>query len=353
MALPDLNLAHLRLMTDSTGLLQHARFSVPRYDEGYCVDDNARGLLLTALLERTAPDQTGLGELASRYLAFVNHAFNPALGRFRNFMGYSRGWLEASGSDDSHARTTWALGAAAGPGGDPGRRALAEHLFRAGLPAARDFTCPRPWAYALLGIRAYLEAAPEDAGTTQLEAELAGRLHGLYLRHGSDDWPWFEDRLTYCNARLPQALMLAGARTGRQDWVAAALRALDWLAGVQTDPQGRFAPIGSDGFFIRGRVRARFDQQPVEACAMVSACLDAAALSGDPKWEGRAWDAFDWFLGRNHLGLSLYDPRTGGCRDGLHAHAANQNLGAESTLSFLLALVAMRSRNGCGAAVPR
>ncbi len=342
MALPEINLSHLRLMTDSTGLLQHARFSVPRYDEGYCIDDNARALLLMTQLERDAPEP-GLTELAARYLAFVNHAFNPDQGRFRNFMDYTRAWLETQGSDDSHGRTLWALGAAAGQSRDPGRRALADHLFHAGLPAARSFTDPRSWAYALLGIQAYLVATPSDARVAPLGTCLAGRLHDRYLSHARQDWPWFEDHLTYCNARLPQALMLAGARAGRRDWVAAALRALEWLAQVQTEPSGWFSPIGSNGFFIRGRSRARFDQQPVEACAMVSVCLDAAALSGDPRWEDRADNAFQWFLGRNHLNLPVYDPATGGCRDGLHAHAANQNLGAESTLSFLLALAAMRS----------
>jgi hypothetical protein len=237
----------------------------------------------------------------------------------------------------------WALGVTAGQSRDPGRRALAEHLFQAGLPAARSFTDPRSWAYALLGIQGYLAAAPDDGRAASLATCLAGWLYQRYLGHAREDWPWFEDHLTYCNARLPQALMLAGARAGRRDWVTAALDALEWLAQVQTGPDGCFSPIGSNGFFIRGRSRARFDQQPVEACAMVSACLDAAALCGDARWEDRADTAFQWFLGRNHLNLPLYDPATGGCRDGLHAHAANQNLGAESTLSFLMALVAMRN----------
>jgi hypothetical protein len=340
MALPPLNLAHLRRLTDSTGILQHARFSVPRYEEGYCIDDNARALLLTTLLERSGPDP-GLDPLASRYLAFVNHAFNPQCGRFRNFMGYSRTWLEPQGSEDSHGRAIWALGVTAGQGREPGRRALAEHLFHAALPAAMALANPRPWAFALLGMEAYLAAFPGDARVEPLAADLAGRLHRLYSSASGADWPWFEDRLTYCNARLPQALLLAGARTRRQDWVADGLEALLWLARIQTGPGGCFAPIGCHGFFVRGRARAGFDQQPVEACAMVAACLDAEAVSGDPRW--RQWRelAFQWFLGRNQLNLPLYDPHSGGCRDGLHAHAANQNLGAESTLSFLLALAAM------------
>jgi hypothetical protein len=340
---PDLNLSHLRTLTDSTGLLQHAHYSIPRYGEGYCVDDNARALLLMTLLEPQA--RAGLpilDGLADRYLAFVNHAFNPDLGRFRNFMDYTRAWLEPQGSEDSHGRALWALGATAGLSRDPGRQALAGHLFLAGLAAVRAFGHPRAWAYALLGIQHFLAAFPGDGQARRAESLLAGRLHGQYLRAGGPDWPWFEDRLTYCNARLPQALIRCGARTGRQDWLEAGLRALAWLAEIQTGADGRFAPIGCNGFFTRGQPRARFDQQPVEACATVSAALDAGAASGDPRWRERARAAFGWFLGRNQHGLALYDPRTGGCRDGLRAHCANQNQGAESTLSFLLALVEMR-----------
>lgn len=336
MDLPDLNLDHLRLMTDSTGILQHGRFSVPRYEEGYCLDDNARALLLTTWLERAPEPVPDLDWLASRYLAFVSHAFDPERGRFRNFMSFARAWLEAEGSPDSHARALWALGAAAGSA-HPGRRELAGHLFQAALPAARAFTYPRSWAYALLGCHAWLQCGPDAGDAAALERELAGRLHRLYLEQRSEAWPWFEDRLTYCNARLPQALLRAGRRNRRQDWLEAGLGSLEWLARVQTDAQGRFAPVGSRGFHPRGGPRAWFDQQPVEAHATVSACLDALEATGDRVWRRRAQDAFAWFLGRNQVRLPLYDPLTGGCRDGLHPHRANQNLGAESTLSFLLA----------------
>ena len=340
---PPINLDFLRIMTDSTGILQHARFSVPRYEEGYCLDDNARALLLMSRLERAGPPPD-LAGLASRYLAFVSHAFNAPLGRFRNFMDFSRRWLEHLGSEDSHGRALWALGATVAGTRDPGRRALAEELFRAALPAARAFTWPRPWAYALLGAHAYLAAVPGDAAAAALEQDLAGRLHALYRARAGPSWRWFEDRLTYANARLPQALILAGGRSRRPDWAAAGLEALDWLARVQTDPYGRFLPVGCAGFYVRGGVRADYDQQPVEACATVSGCLDALAATGDPVWAGRARDAFQWFLGRNTLGLPLYDPRTGGCRDGLRPDGANQNLGAESTLSFLLALQDLREK---------
>jgi hypothetical protein len=337
---PAPNLAHLRQLTDNTGILQHARFAVPRYDEGYCLDDNARALLLTTLLE---PDNPGLAPLACRYLAFVNHAFNPALGRFRNFMSYARTWLEPQGSDDSHARALWALGATAARCVDPGRRVLAAELFLDGLPAAAQSAHPRSWAYALLGLQARFAAGPGDDRLAALEQELAGRLHRLYLAHADARWPWFEDRLTYCNARLPQALLLAGTRTGRGDWTDCGLRALDWLARIQTDDRGRFAPIGCKGFYSRDGTRAWFDQQPVEACTVVSASLDALAATGEAHWGRRARDAYRWFLGENQLCLPLYDPATGGCRDGLHADRVNRNMGAESTLSYLLAHQAMAS----------
>lgn len=343
MDLPDRNFAHLLLMTDSTGILQHGRFTVPRYEEGYCLDDNARALLLTTLLERAGPEpppgleRRCLDRLAARYLAFVSHAFDPDRGRFRNFMSFARTWLEPEGSQDSQARALWALGAAAGGSRDPGRRALAGQLFRAALPGARTFAHPRSWAYALLGCADLPGDDPAAAGAAALERELAGRLHTLYLEQRTEGWPWFEDRLTYANARLPQALLRAGVRHRRPDWLRTGVRTLDWLAGVQTDPRGRFAPVGSDGFYPRGGPRAWFDQQPLEAGATVSACLDAMDATGDPVWRERAGDAFAWFLGRNQAGLPLYDARTGGCRDGLHPHRANQNLGAEATLSYLIA----------------
>ena len=179
---------------------------MPRYEEGYCLDDNARALLLATRLERA-----GLDDLASRYLAFVNHAFDARLGRFRNFMGYGRHWLEPVGPEDSHGRAAWALGATAAGSREPGRRALAETLFLAALPAALDFPNPRPWAYTLLGTSAYLAARPGTPGWSRWpwswRSGCTAGSSGPATRR-----PWCEDRLTYCNARLPQALVLAGGR---------------------------------------------------------------------------------------------------------------------------------------------
>lgn len=343
-SLPLLNLDHLRCMTDDTGLLQHASFVVPRYVEGYCLDDNARALMLMVLLEQDGVvDRREVRALASRYLAFVSHAYDPAFGRFRNFLTYSRTWGEARGSEDSHGRSLWALGTVVGRANDPGRRSLGGDLFRAGLPALAHLSSPRAWAYALLGIDEYLKAFQGDTGVQAIRTLLTTRLLDLYERASAPDWPWFEERVTYCNARLPQALIVSGAAMAREDLVTVGLRSLAWLASVQHTPDGYFAPVGTDGFFHRGFPPARFDQQPVEACGMVSACLDALRVTSEARWSGYAGSAFGWFLGHNHLQQPLYDVSTGGCRDGLHAERVNENQGAESTISFLLALWDMQS----------
>jgi glycosyltransferase involved in cell wall biosynthesis len=341
--LPECNLEHLRLMTDDTGLLQHAIFGVPRYDAGYCLDDNARALFAMALIEEAGADDAGaVRALATRYLAFVNHAFNADLGRFRNFMSFGRRWLEDRGSEDCHGRAAWALGAVVGRSFGPGRQSLGGQLFQAALPATLAFTSPRAWAFVLLGVDEYLRAFQGDNRVEELRQTLAERLFGLFTRTSGSDWPWFEDKVTYENARLSQALIVSGARIGNEAMTSAGLRSLEWLSRIQRTPEGYFAPIGSNGFYQRGGPRAAFDQQPVEACAMVSACLAARRVTGDDRWRDHARRAFAWFLGQNQLQQPLYDPSSGGCRDGLHADRANENQGAESTLSFLLALLEMR-----------
>ena len=341
--LPELNLEHLRLMTDDTGILQHARFSVPRYEEGYCVDDNARALLLTALIEDAGElDQRTLRPLAARYLGFLSHAFNTGSGRFRNFMSYTREWVEESGSEDSHGRSLWALGTVVGRSSDPGRASLAGDLFHSALSPALGFTHARAWAYTLLGVAEYLRVFAGDIRLEAIRSNLALRLLERFQSNGDGQWPWFENQLTYSNARLPQALIVSGAAMKNDEMIAAGLRSLEWLDQIQTGDHGVFSLIGNNGFYERGKPKAEFDQQPVEANAMVSGCLDALRVTGDQRWADRARRAFMWFLGQNQLMQSLYDPRTGGCRDGLQPNRLNENQGAESTLSFLLALTELR-----------
>jgi glycosyltransferase involved in cell wall biosynthesis len=342
--LPEPSLVHLRAMTDDTGLLQHASFDVPCYAHGYCLDDNARALRLVALLDdaRTG-DAATLRSLGTRYLAFVNHAFDPKSGRFRNFMSYERDWLDSVGSEDCHGRALWALGTVVGRAQSPSRRSLVDGLFHAALPAARAFRSPRAWAFTLLGIDEYLGAFQGDTEVEAIRSDLAWRLAALLPRSPASTWPWFEDSVTYENARLCQALLASGARMASEELRVAGLRSLEWLASIQRSADGYFAPIGSNGFFRSGGVRAEFDQQPIEACAMVSACLDAARVTGQRSWTDEARRVFAWFLGQNQKQLALYEPTTGGCRDGLHADRVNENQGAESTLSYLMALVELRA----------
>jgi len=342
--LPEVKLDHMLAMTDDTGILQHATFNVPRYADGYCLDDNARALLVMALVEDAGTEDPKLvREATSRYLGFVSHAFNPDTGRFRNFMSYTRDWVEECGSEDSQGRSLWALGTLVGRSRDPGCKGLASQLFQSGLHAVSGFTSPRAWAYALLGIDEYLRAFQGHTHMQGVQKLLSERLLDLYQRTSSPGFPWFEDRLTYCNARLPQALLVSGAWMEHDEMIATGLRSLAFLVSEQRSPEGYFAPIGSNGFYVRGGTRAEFDQQPVEACATIAACLEAQRITGDAKWTESARSAFRWFFGENQLEQPLYDSETGGCRDGLHADRVNENQGAESSLGFLLSLLDMRA----------
>ncbi|MDT8323151.1 MAG: glycosyltransferase family 4 protein [Bacteroidota bacterium] len=339
-ALPPLKLDHLSTMTDDTGMLQHAIFNVPNYHEGYCIDDNARALMVSALLEVLGNERAQV--LGSRYLAFIWYAFNTDTGRFRNFMDYQRRWLEASGSDDSHGRALWALGTVLGQTHTSAMHRMAGWVFEQALPAAQYTTSPRSWAFTIMGIQEYLLRFGGDRRAYQVREELSARLMKLYENHRSDDWRWFESGLTYCNAALPHALLLCGEARSDPSMTAAGIESLTWLADLQRANAGHFVPIGSNGFYPRGGERARFDQQPVEAQAMVSACLAAYRITAETHWLGEARRAFDWFLGRNDLNIPVYDPTTGGCRDGLHSDRANENQGAESTLAYLQSLLEMR-----------
>ena len=345
--LPELKLNQLKRLTDDTGMFQHAIFTIPNYREGYTTDDNARALIFTVLAQ-TRNDQTEKGDstvdLSVRYLSFLEHAFNPEKGRFRNFLGYDRRWKEAGGSEDCHGRALWALGTVLGRSQDQGLRSAAGRLFEFSLPAAVEFSSPRAWAYTILGIQEYLGSYPGDRDAQKVRSVLSRRLLEMYESIRSPDWQWFENVLAYGNARLPQSMLLAGSACADDRMISAGLEALDWLLAQQRcDINGHFVPIGSQGFYRQGGEKARFDQQPIEAAGAVSACLQAYRVTGDSRWRSEAWSAFNWFLGDNDLQLPLYDSVSGGCRDGLHPDRANENQGAESTLSFLMALLEMSS----------
>ena len=340
--LPPLRLDHLLRMTDSTGILQHGRFTVPDYNHGYTTDDNARALILAVMLERQGEKLAGISaDLATTYMAFMHHAINPETKRFRNFMSYDRKWLEEQGSADSHGRSLWALGFVAGRTRNRGLQALATAIFEEALPAARDFDSPRACAFTVMGIQEFLRRFYGHSAAQEIRAALGEYLLSRYQLNAGDDWQWFEQELTYCNAKIPHALLLCGQWLQRGDMFDAALQALDWLCRVQRPECEHFVPIGCNGWFPRGGERARFDQQPVDAHATVVACLDAYRITGDRRWFHEAQTAFNWFMGANDLGEPLFDPTTGGCFDGLRADHINQNQGAESMLSFLLSRLEM------------
>jgi glycosyltransferase involved in cell wall biosynthesis len=340
-AAPDMQIGHLLSMCDDTGLFQHAVHSVPDRSHGYCVDDNARALLLACALNN--PGEQRLSEvLTARFAAFVQHAWNPDTRRFRNFMGFDRTWLEDTGSEDSHARTLWALGECARRDASPSRRRWAASLFAEALPTAEAFHSPRAWAFTLMGLSAYCAVAPDDLHAWEVRHHLADRLMSALAAVETPDWVWFEEGLSYDNARLSQALILTGMATQKPGFVDAGLRSLRWLMTQQTAPAGHFRPVGTAGFGERREHPRAFDQQPVEATATIAACLTAWRADGDAEWKALATRVFDWFLGSNDLSVALVDPHTGSCRDGLHPDRANENRGGESVLSYLLSLAEIR-----------
>ena len=341
--LPELKLDHLFRMSDSTGIFQHASFTVPNFAEGYCTDDNARALVLALMLQKLGHGTPQLGARAATYAAFLNHAFDRKLGRFRNFMGFERHWLEEAGSEDCQGHALWALGLCVSQAGKGSFQMLAAQLFEQALPVAAEFASPRAWAFTLIGIDEYLRRFGGDRRASHMRESLTTRLMQSYGDTATEDWQWFEEVVSYANAKLPHALILSGRCLNAPPLLETGLKALRWLIKVQTSPAGAFQPVGSNGFFPHGKARAIFDQQPIEAQATVSACIEAYQATGDMFWATEARRAFEWFLGRNDLGLALYDSTTGGCRDGLHVDRLSQNQCAESTLAFLLSLAEMQA----------
>ena len=339
--LPEINLKHLRLLTDDTGMLQHSKFTVADRSHGYCTDDNARALIAVLMAQKMVPEDASLYDLAGRYLSFLEHAFNNENGRFRNFMTFDRKWTEDYGSEDSQGRAIWGLGVTVALSKTEGQVRLAMNLFKRALPVLSGFKSPRAWAFSLIGIHAYLVHFSGDSDARRIREVLALKLFDLYAKNASPDWPWIEDIVTYSSGRIPQALLLSGQWLHRGDVIEAGLNSLEWLVKIQTDPAGHFVPIGNDGWYVKNGKRAKLDQQPVEAHSMIDACVEAYNVTGEKKWIEEARRCFDWFLGRNDLNVLIYDYTTGGCRDGLTAEGANLNQGAESTLAWLLSLLKM------------
>jgi hypothetical protein len=334
-------------MTDDTGILQHAKFTVPNRSHGYCVDDNARALIVATRAHDLNRTDASLVDSSAIYLSFLDDAFNPDTGRFRNFMSYGRKWLDKAGSEDSHGRALWALGVMSGWGLGSGQVAVANKLFKSALPALETFGDSRAIAFPILGIQAYLRRNEDDQHVRELLQTLGNRLSTRFMQYATDDWKWHEDHLTYDNARMPQALMACGRATQNDDMVSLGIGVLEWLRDVQVDPSvGWFVPVGNRGWYPKSGSIAQHDQQPLEAAAMIGACIEAYECTQGEEWIQLATTCFDWYLGKNDRQTKLYDHASGGCRDGLQQDGVNENQGAESTLSYILSLLALYNLRG-------
>ncbi len=345
--LPEIKLDHVRRMTDRTGMLQHSKYTVPDLTHGYCVDDNARALIVAMTAQNLQPLDSSPRNLATVYLSFLGYAFNAQTGRFRNFMSYDHRWLEEEGSEDSHGRAVWGLGVTVALGREKGQVNFATELFHRSLATTGHFTHPRAIAFVIIGIHAYLCRYSGDSLARKMRKILSTRLMKQFKDFATETWPWCEEVLTYDNARLPQALLLSGQWLPDHEMREMGLRSLEWLKKAQTDETGHyFAAIGNHGWFAKDGKKARFAQQPLEAAAMVDACIEAFNCTQDEKWIADAYRCLNWYQGENDLRIPLYDHSTGGCRDGLEAHGANENQGAESSLSWLMALLAVYNHRG-------
>jgi glycosyltransferase involved in cell wall biosynthesis len=341
--LPEIKFDHLKTMTDDTGIFQHATYTIPNRNHGYCTDDNARALVVTAMAYKySSSDSKWLDSLSSIYLSFLLDAYNEDNERFRNFFSYSRQWMEDIGSEDSHCRALWGLGKIIAFSRDTGQMEVATILFKQALRAVEGFSSPRAMAFALVGIHSYLEKFSGDSKVRQMREILAEKLFKLFKNNVTKNWPWLEKKVCYTNGKLVHALLLSGKSMQRKDMIEMGLNSLKWLLDIQTE-KGHFVPIGNNGWYEQGQPKARFDQQPIEVNAMIEACVKAYNLTRNKVWLDSVVMCFNWFLGHNDLNLSLYDPKTGGCRDGLMADGINRNEGAESSLAWLLSLMALQN----------
>jgi len=331
--LPSIETAYLEALTDDTGIFQHAKFCIPKRSEGYTTDDNARALVIAAKIHHLNKNPT-MQHLAQIYLAFLNHMQKPE-GNFHNYLSYERTYLDIDGSEDSLGRTLWGCGVTVNSDLSEDMRLVARDIFDRGLPWALKSTSIRCHASALIGLEQYYKTVPDE--TLKSAAKILGTHIVQYFRDQvKDDWRWFEPCLTYDNARLPQALFVAYALVGDKEFLDVAVEAMDFLQKTLF-VNDVFVPIGNDGWYKRNGNRALYDQQPLEATAMVDAAIDGFYVTNNQCYLDVANLAFEWFLGRNSRSLMVYNPKTKGCCDGISPSNINRNQGAESTVSYLLA----------------
>ncbi|MBN1670037.1 MAG: glycosyltransferase family 4 protein [Kiritimatiellae bacterium] len=338
--LPEPDLSHIRLLTDDTGILQHATYATPNRLYGYSTYNNARALLALSMYYALQEDESVI-PLIQRYLAFLCHAFNPEHRRFRDFMSYDRRWLEEIGSEDVHGRALYGLGVAVKCEPTHTIRDMAARLFIDAIDVVEDFVSPHALAYALIGLHSYLRIYGGDANVRRLRIVFAERILRLFENNADAEWPWYEDVVTTHSAKIPHALILAGRWIPADNMLEVGLKRLDWLLRHQTAPAGHLTVIGNMGGLTRHGDRASFDQLPSDVLGLIEACAEAFRATGDNRWLEECRRCLAWFLGRNDLNVPMYDFATGACNDCLQPHGTNANQGAEATLSWLNSLLMM------------
>jgi glycosyltransferase involved in cell wall biosynthesis len=337
-SLPEVDLDQLITLTDTCGIFQHAKYSIPDRSHGYCSDDAARALLVTVMNRNMFYSENVLG-LMNVYLSYLMDAFNKETKLFRNFMGYHRSWLEESGSEDSNSRVLFTLGYIIKNPPYESYLSLSKTLFEECIGSTLNFKSPRANARIIIGCLLYLSNFSGARDIRKVCKIFTERLVSLYNRTAGPKWKWFEDIVSYSNGRLPQAMMMAGKFFKNKEYIDIGLESLKWLYHVQLDKTtNSISLIGNMGWLVKGKQKAKYDQQPVEIPSLIDACYQAYKITKDEEWIERIGILFSWFLGNNDRGVTLYDYSSGGCFDGLNESGLNKNMGAESTLSWLISL---------------
>ncbi|MCF7809576.1 glycosyltransferase family 4 protein [bacterium] len=338
LSLPDVKLDYLLRLTDDTGVFQHALYRTPNRYDGYTTDDCTRALIVAVMNHKLFQESKAI-DLIHTYLSFLHYAIDPEKKRVRNCLSYNRTWLDDAGSEDSHGRTIWSLGYTIWQAPDDAVQSLANHLFKHAIVPVLNILSPRAIAYNILGCIYYLKRFSRDTEINNIVTGLGQRLSQKYADTRTDEWRWFEDILTYSNARMPQALLAVGQYLNNETMISQGLESLEWLLQIQTIKKtGHISLIGNSAWYKKGGKKSKYDQQPVDALCLLEACYQAYQVTGDESWRSKVDTVFAWFLGKNDRNECLYDFKTGGCFDGLQRWGLNQNQGGESTISWLVAL---------------
>ncbi len=337
--LPELPLDGLKTLTDEVGMLQHSKFSIIDRHKGYTTDDNARALISAIRHNQVYTSLESL-ELVKLYLAFLLH-MQKMDGSFSNLLGYDRSLKDKGGSEECIGRALWACGTVLESNIGEDMKQVAKEMFDKGLPSSREFRSPRARAYTILGLKGYHVAFPTDSNIVENCKTHATFLTKLYFSHSEEDWIWFEPYLTYANARIPQSLFHAHNMTKDDLYRDIAVNSLKFLVDTHFN-NGVFMPVGTNGWYTKQGKKAIYDQQPIEASCMVEALIEAYQSTDMQEYVKYALQCFNWYHGANVKGVTLFDPKTSTCFDGITPKGLNKNHGAESTLSYYMAYLTLK-----------